>query len=210
MQKFDLIEEGNTSVMFSVPLGKYVRKDPLEEEIINYVKNIDWAKNLQNGIGKNFQLFEDETFSSIKEFCEQCVYAYYNNLLGKKSKLRISLSWANRTKPGEGHHVHKHPNSIISGVFYLNDSPESKINLASPFEDMTQMHDINKEGAELNQFNWSEYYYTPQKNTCILFPSYIRHYVNKNTSDEDRYSIAFNTFFDYNQQVNLAASALNV
>jgi uncharacterized protein (TIGR02466 family) len=210
MQKFDLIKEGNTHVMFSLPMGQYTRKDPLEEEVINYVKNIDWSKNLQNDIGRDFQLFENETFSNIKEFCEQCVYAYYNNLLGKRSKLRISLSWANRTKPGQEHHIHKHPNSIISGVFYLNDSPESRINLVSPFDDITQMHDISREDAQLNEFNWSEYHYNPQKNTCVLFPSYVRHYVSKNTSDEDRYSIAFNTFFDYNQQINMSASALNI
>jgi hypothetical protein len=33
----------------------------------------------------------------------------------------ITQSWLNYTETNQYHHKHEHPNSLVSGVFYVND-----------------------------------------------------------------------------------------
>ena len=45
--------------------------------------------------------------------------------------LKITQSWINFTKKGEYHHPHAHPNSLISGVFYVEaDKDKAESNKA--------------------------------------------------------------------------------
>ena len=39
--------------------------------------------------------------------------------------LQITESWANKSVKGEEHHIHHHPFSVVSGVMFLNDTPDN-------------------------------------------------------------------------------------
>ena len=45
---------------------------------------------------------------------------------------------------------------------------------------------------EYNPLNSNIWWYTPQDNVLILFPSWLKHQVETNQSEEDRISISFN------------------
>ena len=101
-------------------------------------------------------------------------------------KLRITQSWANLTVPGGSHHCHYHPNSLVSGVLYINAVNEEITFYKSGFEPFHF-------GTKIpNEFNTKEAVLTVNTGDVILFPSSLYHEVRK--SNGDRLSIAFNTF----------------
>jgi len=98
------------------------------------------------------------------------------------------------------HHVqHTHPWSLISGVLFygqgdVNSKPlvftkrpevinESLVHIGPDYQTKHHHHPI---------FSATEYSLDFIPNTLVLFPSNLIHYVPKNTSNQDRKSLAFN------------------
>jgi uncharacterized protein (TIGR02466 family) len=46
-----------------------------------------------------------------------------------------------------------------------------------------------------NHYNSSIWKIEPEENICILFPSYLKHYVEPNLNKKERVSISFNYVF---------------
>lgn len=105
-------------------------------------------------------------------------------------------AWINKQKPGkEGFPFHSHSDSFMSCVFYVEGKDmalivkeEAKINSPS---DSTKdcCFDI------AIRHNWHPEIRLPiEAGELLLFPSYQLHKANKNTTNIDRISIAYNLF----------------
>ena len=106
-------------------------------------------------------------------------------------KLSMNSFWVNVLDPGAGHSGHIHPNSVLSGTFYL-DLPEgaSAIRFEDPrlpfmMNSPPQKADI---AADLKRF----IYFQPQVGQALFWESWLRHEVLVNMADESRLSISFN------------------
>ncbi|MDF1680634.1 TIGR02466 family protein [Ponticaulis sp.] len=106
-------------------------------------------------------------------------------------KLSMNSFWVNVLDPGAGHSGHIHPNSVLSGTFYL-DLPEgaSAIRFEDPrlpfmMNSPPQKDDI---AADLKRF----IYFQPQVGQALFWESWLRHEVLVNMADEPRLSISFN------------------
>ncbi|MAF57166.1 MAG: hypothetical protein CMK03_04440 [Ponticaulis sp.] len=106
-------------------------------------------------------------------------------------KLSMNSFWVNVLDPGAGHSGHIHPNSVLSGTFYL-DLPEgaSAIRFEDPrlpfmMNSPPQKADI---AADLKRF----IYFQPQVGQALFWESWLRHEVLVNMADEPRLSISFN------------------
>lgn len=115
--------------------------------------------------------------------------------LGYKKTLNESLQnlWININPRGGANRPHMHGDSHVSGVYYVK-VPENCGNLVFPHP-ATNFHyhhkdDINEGWTKKNS---SMCYHTPQDGKIIFFPSWAQHYVESNSSDDERISIAFNT-----------------
>ena len=93
--------------------------------------------------------------------------------------------------PGSlGHHEHKHPNSFISGVFYISaDASCDQISFINPFL-LDRDFVIGK--GQSNCFNSEEWHYPVKTGELVLFPSYQHHFVKPLIGDKNRISLAFN------------------
>ncbi len=106
-------------------------------------------------------------------------------------KLSMDSFWVNVLDPGAGHSGHIHPNSVLSGTFYL-DLPEGSS--AIRFEDPRLPFMMNSPpqkadmAADLKRF----IYYQPQVGQALFWESWLRHEVLVNMADEPRLSISFN------------------
>ena len=131
----------------------------------------------------------------LKQFCEEQLNTYVKEVLNPEEELDsyITQSWLNITKPGEFHHEHAHPNSIISGVFYISTEKDDNITFIDP---NTKIKEFLKFGQkEFNPFNSGIWRIPSVINELILFPSWLSHCVDKNKkATTDRVSISFNTF----------------
>ena len=119
-------------------------------------------------------------------------------------ELTITESWINYTSPGEFHHLHYHPNSFISGVFYFKTIPDDSIVFVKTVKGMFEIEPNNYN--YLNSDSWA----LPVKTgDLLLFPSTLQHQVDKNKSNDVRISLSFNTFIKGDIS-KLKASALKV
>ena len=165
-----------------------------EAEIEEIIKN-GMHDNILNSSSDNANIF-DTKLKNIKEFCEKHIRTYVKEIINPKEELDfyITQSWLNVTKPGEGHHIHNHSNSIISGVFYIATIEENdKIYF---YDSSVNMKDrMNFEIKEHNFWNASIWIMSVENNNLLLFPSWLPHSVEKNkNATTDRISISFNTF----------------
>lgn len=194
--------------MFALGAGVYARNLPLSSDEENFIKRAVMAKNTGNSVGTDFAVLESRELKSIKKFCLQAVDHYFSEFLRFKAQLRITVSWINKTEPGEYHHVHKHPNSVISGVFYLDDTAGAPIKFENPVEALNP-YEIGI--MDNNPYNSLGYQLICDRgNHCVLFPSFLKHEVQRNNGHKPRYSIAFNTFFKPGQKIGAAASRLHI
>ena len=127
---------------------------------------------------------------------------YDANSLNIVSDIRYKIlsSWVNKHPPKHSAHRHAHPNSMFTGVLYI-DIPDNSgtFTFEIPMSSATWVTGtIQPRVNSHNIFN-SKRWSLPVKNgVCILFPSHVEHYVSENKSNYDRYTIAFNVMLEGN------------
>jgi len=179
------------------PLGRGFTK--LETDCF---QNIPMYKDPNHGMtnyrSKDYYLFDTfaEELKDIKKFCEYHLKQYMEEIEGVDTNLaglRITQSWLNKNKPNESHPSHFHPNSYLSGVFYINCLPNDNIGITNRLEGMynTMIFPIKNSTA----WNANAVKVGVEEGDLVLFPSWVLHFVNLNeTTNKDRISLAFNTF----------------
>jgi uncharacterized protein (TIGR02466 family) len=105
----------------------------------------------------------------------------------------VTGCWANVLAAGAVHKVHSHPNNFLSGVYYVRTRPGADtINFHDP---RNQTRIIRPPVVELTAENTDQAVVQVKDGTLLLFPSYLEHSVDANTSAEERISISFNLMF---------------
>ena len=181
------------------PCPVYITKrdtnlSPKELKEIGKIVKEGMYKNAGNSTSNNSDIFNGK-LKKIKQFCEEQLNIYVKEIICPKEELDfyITQSWLNITKPGGFHHQHSHPNSIISGVFYISTEVDDKIYFSDPNTKVREL--IFLEQKEYNLFNSTSWFFPSITNELILFPSWLGHKVNTNEkATTDRISISFNTF----------------
>ena len=177
--------------IFPTPLLITKYEGNLEQEL-KYINTLDWVEQKSNGNfkSKDTYLLDHEQFKNIKNFIYESLNKFTKNIFQSDQRLVVTQCWANKNPPGSKHHEHVHPNSILSGVFYLvQDKTLPPIQFAK-----TMQFGIKLDPKKYNNLN-SETFLLPCTNgELILFPSDLKHSVPINNGKEARLSISFNTF----------------
>src|SRR6056300_1310773 len=112
-----------------------------ESEKVSYREVIDDnIPNKRNLISKDTYVLNREGLKEIREFIQVHLNQYTYQVLKTDMKLKfyITTSWMNLTKPQMSHHLHAHPNSIVSGVFYFETIPDDKLVFKNPTRTILQ------------------------------------------------------------------------
>jgi uncharacterized protein (TIGR02466 family) len=160
--------------------------------INNYLKKL--KKNEGNKLSIDSYVLENKYLKNFKNQLLFFVKDYIFNVMKYQSTIKpyVTQSWFNITNNNEYHHKHSHPNSFISGVFYLNaDFNYDKIHTYKP---LTKTHSLDPTLQEINYYNSSEWIFSVGTYDLILFPSYLEHRVDFKQGDNTRISLAFNTW----------------
>lgn len=160
----------------------------LENEKIYEVKNGNDFKNQYGIRSEDTYLLEKASYMSLKGWIEIQLKKYAIESLGYNiENIKITQSWISIKHPGQGHQVHNHPNSFISGVFYWQENIESMYFKRPNDYSLFQVDRIEN-------LNFNEYEeFKPSKLSLVLFPSYLEHFVGVNHSNSSRYCLPFNT-----------------
>lgn len=177
--------------LFPTPLFITNINKPVDSRLKEYLLNAPKIANMGNTRGEDGYILNHPMFGELKQFIMQCIKDYTFKLYGNTElDVYITQSWANYTEPKQFHHKHNHPNSFISGVFYINAiNGEDVIKF---YKDKTSLFDLRSESP--NNYNSQDVAILVKTGDLVLFPSNFVHEVPQTTSKETRISIAFNTF----------------
>jgi uncharacterized protein (TIGR02466 family) len=152
----------------------------------------DFYKNDGNITSNNNYILNEKPFTNIKKELDLRVQDYFDKVISPANNITpyITQSWLNYTEKNQYHHKHQHPNSFVSGVFYINCHKEhDKIKF---FNDNYKT--IKLEIKDWNMWNSESWWFTVNTGDVILFPSSLTHMVETKEGDNTRISLAFNVF----------------
>lgn len=160
-----------------------------EKKILLNTNNI-LKNNVGNKTSNDTYILKNKNLKNLNKFLDYHVRTYFLDVLKtKKVKPYITQSWLNNTTLSEYHHEHSHPNSIISGVFYVNVDDTDQISFIKK-EHSSFMFEVDSYNA-INSYSWD---FEVKNNDLLLFPSSTFHKVKIKNNSNSRISLAFNVF----------------
>ena len=111
----------------------------------------------------------------------------------KDCSISLNSLWVNINQKWAYNHRHIHPNSHLSGIFYLK-VPENSGDLIFVNDNMqmNNVYEFINENVTKSIKLYPTYKYKPEEGRMFIFDSLLPHYVEQNLSREDRISISFN------------------
>ncbi len=177
--------------VFPTPVQIYKYEDSIEKEL-KYIEGVEWISQKTNGNfkTKDSYLTKHESLKNITSFFKECINDFTKTIYQSEQRLVITQLWGNRNPKGSKHHDHVHPNSIVSGVFYLRQDPK-----LPPIQfSKANQHAMKLDPKQYNVYNSETFLLPCTAGELILFPSNLKHSVPVNQGDEERISLSFNTF----------------
>lgn len=175
--------------LFPIPIGFFKYDGEVDTD---FLANQPQRPNEGNTTSEDKYLLKQKKLLNLRQFIEKSLHEYFMATFCPKNDthLKITQSWLNWTKPGQFHHKHAHPNSLISGCYYVNAHKNSdKIFF---YRDGYQQ--IKFPPAEWNAYNSESWWYPVGTGDLVLFPSSLTHMVQPVEGEDTRISLAFNTF----------------
>ena len=179
--------------LFPTPVGSFELGRDLSKLEQKFLFNLETRPNMGNVTSTNNYVLRDNRLSSLRLFLNNSLQEYFQATMSPQDnvKLEITQSWINYTKTGQYHHKHTHPNSVISGVFYIQASKEID-KLFFYNESYQQIKIVPKEFHVYNSESW---WLPVETGQLLLFPSSLTHMVATTSGEDDRISMSFNTFY---------------
>ena len=161
---------------------------------------------------KSQYLLNDIRLSRVKNFVDERMRNYIENIVEVKDKFVMAQSWGTITKKGEKHHHHRHPNTMFSVVFYVSAQGVESGNFVFDFRSSRLMERwmFNFSVKENNPFNSKTWEYEVNTGDIIMFPASVFHFTRENTSDEDRIIIGANYFVEGELGTKVKYNKINI
>ena len=183
--------QANISGIFPVPIYiTNLSRKFTKQEIDFFVKTT--RSNSGNTTSIDSYVLDKKPFSKLKKYILKNLDNYFKKIIDPLENVKpyITQSWINYTKPNQYHHQHRHSNSIVSGVLYLDvDVNYDKIFFVNDTHDSILIQSKN-----FNIFNSKNWFFPVKTGELILFPSDTKHYVENKKGENTRISLSFNTF----------------
>jgi uncharacterized protein (TIGR02466 family) len=188
----------NVTPLFPTPVYQVDLQEELDIDQYNSMlttvlsPDFKFEANIGNSLSTDHKFLDQYKDTVFYNILVNHVKKYFHNVLLADNNIDIFIteSWVNVAKPNDWHHPHYHPNSIVSGVYYFSNDPQSSpIVFFSPRKPTIEFQKSNLNILTANTWSMP----TPAC-TLYLFPSYLEHTVPKNMSSKNRVSLSFNTF----------------
>jgi len=169
------------------------------ETYLKEVMDVDEGRTVSNygGYQSNNLDNNEYTFPLLEKVSENIQKV--SNIIGiKKQGLKLHNFWLNINSKKDFNLPHVHPQSIISGVFYIKSPPNcGNLMLKNRNADLVKSyfdywHLKEETDYAMNEITSQSWRIVPEENHLIIFPSWVEHYVEPNESDQERISISFN------------------
>lgn len=163
----------------------------IQGEITRALKHLSFAENKQWGPGHLqvtdtsgvSNVIKDYNLINLSKYISGCVKQYARGL-----DHDICQSWITKTSKGQVAAAHNHGQFDIAGVYYYKtNEKDGALKFSNP-----------NTGAHASK-SWmmsQDVRIQPKVGSLILFPGWLDHSVDLNTTNDDRMSLAFNINID--------------
>lgn len=175
--------------LFAQPIGMFDRAITDDEKSL--LMDLEKRPNMGNVTSVDNFVLRHSSLTNLRSWIEDCVAEYFKVTINPKHdvSLRITQSWVNYSEQGQYHHKHAHPNSLVSGVFYVQTNPDDRI-----YFYRSGYQQIRFPTSEWNTWNSESWWFEAITGRLILFPSSLEHMVPTVEGEQTRVSLSFNTF----------------
>jgi uncharacterized protein (TIGR02466 family) len=160
---------------------------------VNFIMNIQKnSKNVQmSNIGgwqsKHYNENSNDSLLPLFDIIKKRMQEIYTKY-GINKKVEIGNYWFNVNKKNNFNRSHQHSLSKFSGVFYFK-TPK---NCGNIFFERPDDLLLTCEVDNNTEYSFGDWNIEPKENMLIIFPSFLRHWVEPNQNDEERISLAIN------------------
>ena len=167
----------------------------IQQEIDSVIKDVNFKRSEEWG---QTHYLSDTTFTenfiehnkliTFKSELNKHLQKYCDDLKFKSESFSYYMesSWVTLLKKGNYGHIHDHGDSDISGVYYhKTNGDDGNIFFLSPAPTSSKPAQICS----------GRLTFSPRPGSLILFPSWLRHGVETNTTNNIRISVSFNYKF---------------
>tara|TARA_R110000803_G_scaffold78047_1_gene143041 strand:- start:41 stop:649 length:609 start_codon:yes stop_codon:yes gene_type:complete len=183
----------NILPLFSVPLYHNETNESFTDEI-NSVTSLNKTPAAYNKVSQDNDILLRNEFAKCKHVCEYHLNQYVRNTFNCSQEFYIINSWAAQSAPGERHGSHFHPNSIVSGVLYLQCEKDAGDIIFRHKSSLRKDFNFAYTYQDYNIFNSDTWKYTVNTGDILIFPGWVEHSVEENKSSKDRIVLGFNAF----------------
>jgi hypothetical protein len=180
---------------FTVPLYEFTADEQLTNKTLELAQHQIYSSNANN----KFNVKEPIKSKELITWFNRCLEEIKNDLYKDVSfDIKVTDAWFNKSSYSEKHHLHSHPNSVLSGVFYLTTherKAKTKFYFPNPFYYIDFSNLLCSTETSITSEKSLVTEVQPVAGKLIIFPSNIKHNVDVNVTTENRYTIAFNSFF---------------
>lgn len=179
---------------------KKLDRDITIDELNCILDYYDKLNEVSEGIISREQtVLENKRLYNLKVFCEETLNDYfikiYNPINPNDVKIKITESWLNFTSGNKFHEKHKHYNSFLSGILYINAfKDKDSIIFTKPDSDFNWQI----QPKEPSEFNSTNFHLSVETGDILIFPSNTYHSTPVTNNNYVRISLAFSSFISGN------------
>ena len=186
--------EAKINSIFSTPIYFSKLDRELSSKELSFIDNTKKKnfKNEGNITSDDNYILNNTEFKNLKEELDLRIKDYFDKVISPANNITpyITQSWLNYTETNQFHHKHAHPNSLVSGVFYINCNED--FDNIKFFNEKYQT--IKLETKNFNLWNSASWWFPVKTGDIILFQSSLNHMVETKEGNNTRISLAFNVF----------------
>ncbi len=190
----------NHHLIFGTPIFRY-HKDPTElrkiaEEKFELYKGYP-LNEAPEGWDCNVRTeFSTSIDNNYGHFYTDIIDQFKTDVGLLSGSTHICESWLNYYSGGHNQEEHDHNPGFFSGIHYLKFNPEvhSPAHFVNPCYTLFlyQFKDVDVEDESQSEYRSHHWYPDVKEGDIIIFPSWLRHMVREQKSNETRISLAFN------------------
>ena len=151
-----------------------------------------WNDGVQTNIKSRYNTIEDFQMNNLSAYIEKHVRNYIKMTGALEPKPnKLAHSWINLVSKDQRQDWHQHQDATISGTYYYQTS-----GIDGDIVFRTPNQFVELELFSLGKMVGKQHTITPKNGKIVLFPGWLSHKVELNTTDNIRISISFNYLRD--------------
>ncbi len=158
--------------LFPTAVGMFHLGRDLTESEKGALLDLEMKPNMGNTTSADRFILRKEELKDLRAFIQTSIDTYFQEVVApvKDVNLYITQSWVNYSKPGQWHHAHEHPNSFLSGVFYVQtDNAKDRI-----YFEKNHYEQIQFPTEKFNLYNSKTWWLEATQGKISYFPIFFK------------------------------------